>query len=47
MYPIRARFERDGISTPRTRALPLVADARPTSSRISVVLPDPFGPSSP
>jgi hypothetical protein len=44
---MRARFVRDGIVTPRTFAVPAVADARPVRSRISVVLPEPLGPSRP
>jgi hypothetical protein len=43
MYPIRPRFERDGILVPSTSAQPAVGTVSPVRSRISVVLPDPFG----
>ncbi len=45
MYPIRARFARDGIRTPRTSAWPRRrARVIPVRRRISVVLPEPLGP---
>ncbi len=47
MYPIRASVGRDGIRSPSTSAWPAVARVMPVSSRISVVLPEPLGPSSP
>src|SRR5258705_10916362 len=37
----------DGIASPSIRMSPLVARARPSSKRIVVVLPDPFGPRNP
>ncbi len=38
---------RDGIGLPRTSISPLVANTRPSSMRITVVFPDPFGPRKP
>src|SRR3970282_1643756 len=46
MYPTSANKARSGIGRPSTRTSPLSALARPTSSRIKVVLPELFGPSS-
>ena len=36
-----------GIGTPSSSACPLVAKARPSSSRIVVVFPEPLGPRKP
>lgn len=47
MYPTRWRNWDDPAGSPRTRTEPDVMIWEPTMQRISVVLPEPDGPSSP